>query len=136
VTLTIKVLALASAAMLTASAQAQFVNGNEAITIKADGVRTVHTPPLPSIKLGPPCHADNAGCWSGPVLMIETAAGLQECTEFYARPGTCRASTYGTVKRARLWVIRVKGQWVQCPRPDAGSGCVSTKALPPVAAVQ
>ncbi|WP_457326257.1 hypothetical protein, partial [Roseateles sp. P5_E11] len=92
--------------------------------------------PLPTMKLGPPCRADNAGCWSGSLLMVETTEGLQECTEFYARPGTCRASTYGTVKRARLWVIRVKGQWVQCPRPDEGSGCVSTKALPPVASVQ
>lgn len=129
------ILASALAATLVASAQAQFVKGNEAITVKADGSRTVDTPPLPSIKLAPPCRADNEGCWSSALLMIETTQGLEECTEFYARPGTCRASTYSAVKRPRLWVIRVKGQWVQCPRPDAGSGCVSTKALPPVTTV-
>ncbi len=134
--LAIKILALASTAILAAPTQAQFVKGNEAITIKADGSPTVDTPPFPSMKLGPPCRADNVGCWSTPLLMIETAKGLQECTEFYARPGTCRASTYGSEKRPRLWIIKIKGQWVQCPRPDADSGCLSTKALPPVTSVQ
>lgn len=131
-----RILVLTPAVFLAASAHAQFVKGNEAITIKADGSREVATPPLPNFKLGPPCRADNPGCVSSAWLMIETTEGLRECTEFYARPGTCRASTYGTEKRSRLWVIRVKGQWVQCPRPDAASGCVSTKALPPITAVQ
>jgi hypothetical protein len=67
--------------------------------------------------------------------MVETDKGLQECTEFYARPGTCRASTFGTEKRPRLWIVKLKGQWMQCPRPDAASGCVSMKALPPVTSV-
>lgn len=129
-------LTLAAGGILAASAQAQFVKGNEAVAVKGDGSRTVDTPPLPAIKLAAPCKAANPGCWSGPLLMIETPQGLVECTEFYARPGTCRASTYGTEKRARLWVIRRNGQWLQCPRPDIGSGCVSTKALPPVNSVQ
>ncbi|HEY1129961.1 MAG TPA: hypothetical protein VGF12_11190 [Roseateles sp.] len=131
-----KFLALASTAMLAASVQAQFVKGNEAVTIRADGSREVATPPLPSFKLGPPCQADNPGCASRGWLMLETREGLRECTEFYARPGTCRASTYGAVQRPRLWVIRVQGKWLQCPRPDVTSGCVSTKALPPVAQLQ
>jgi hypothetical protein len=68
--------------------------------------------------------------------MVETDKGLQECTEIYARPGTCRASTFGTEKRPRLWIVKLKGEWMQCPRPDATSGCVSTKALPPVTGIQ
>jgi len=62
--------------------------------------------------------------------MVETRDGLQECTEFYARPGTCRPSTFGTEKRSRLWIVKLKGQWMQCQRPDISSVCVSTKALP------
>lgn len=131
-----KMLLLMPAALLAASAHAQLVKGNEAVTLKADGTREVATPPLPAIKLGPPCRAENPGCASSAWLMIETADGLKECTEFYARPGTCRASTYGAAKRPRLWVVRVQGQWLQCPRPDATSGCVSTKALPPVTQLQ
>lgn len=134
-TIAASVLALASTVLLGTSAHAQFVKGNEAITVKSDGSRVVDTPPLPAIKLGSPCKADNPGCWSGPLLMIETTQGLQECTEFYARPETCRASTYGAAKRARLWVVRVKGEWLQCPRPDISSGCVSTKSLPPTTSV-
>ena len=67
--------------------------------------------------------------------MVETDAGLMECTEIYARPGTCRASRYGSEKRSRLWIVKTKGQWLQCQYPDLASKCVSTKALP-YAAVQ
>ncbi|CAM4015227.1 hypothetical protein [Roseateles saccharophilus] len=131
------IVALASAAMLAAPAQAQFVKGNEAVSVRADGARKVETPPIPSATLGPPCKAVDPACWSlGAWLMLETADGLQECTELYARPETCRASTFGSLKRLRLWVVKVKGQWMQCPRPDIDSGCLSTKALPPVTTVQ
>lgn len=133
---TIKAMLLASAVSLAVSAQAQFVNGNEAVTVKADGSRAVETPPLPSATLAPPCKATNVACTASGWRMVETNDGLQECTEIYARPGTCRASTFGSEKRPRLWIIKLKGQWVQCPRPEAGSACVSTKALPPVTAVQ
>lgn len=128
--ITVQLLALASAATLAASAQAQFVKGNEAIIVKADGSREVATPPLPNFKLAPPCRADNPGCWFSPLLMIETAEGLKECTEYYARPGTCRSSTFGAEKRPRLWIVKVKGEWLQCQRPDLQSTCISLKALP------
>lgn len=62
--------------------------------------------------------------------MVETADGLRECTEIYARPVTCRPSTYGTEKRPRLWIVKTRGQWMQCQFPDISSKCVSTKALP------
>ena len=78
------------------------------------------TPALPS----------RAGCAGGGWKMVETSEGLVECTEIYARPGTCRASTYGTEKRSRLWIVKTGSQWMQCQYPDLASKCVSTKALP------
>jgi hypothetical protein len=90
----------------------------------------VETPPIPGAGLPAPCPAEKSGCAASGWRMVETSAGLQECTEIYARPGTCRASTYGTEKRSRLWIVKTGGQWMQCQRPDLGSKCVSTKALP------
>lgn len=63
-------------------------------------------------------------------MMVETTDGLLECTEFYARRGTCRASTYGAQKLSRRWIVKTGGEWQQCQFPDLGSKCVSIKALP------
>ncbi len=117
------------AAFGTAS-QAQFVKGNEAVQVMPDGSKRVETPPPPAATLAQPCPAARAGCAGGGWKMVETTHGLAECTEFYARPGTCRASTYGTEKRSRVWIVKVKSQWMQCQYPDLASKCVSTKALP------
>lgn len=111
-------------------AVAQYVKGNEAVRLMADGAKQVQTPPIPSAGLPPPCPAQKPGCAASGSRMVETTVGLQECTEIYARPGTCRASTYGTEKRSRLWIVKSGGQWMQCQRPDLASRCVSTKALP------
>ena len=67
--------------------------------------------------------------------MLESESGLVECTEVFARLATCRPSTYGVEKRSRAWIVKVKGQWVQCARPDISGKCVSLKSLP-VSAVQ
>ena len=67
--------------------------------------------------------------------MLESNSGLVECTEVFARPTTCRPSTYGVEKRSRAWIVKVKGQWVQCAQPDISGKCVSLKSLP-VSAVQ
>lgn len=123
-------LVAAAAILASATAQAQFVKGNEAVKVMPNGTKQVETPPLPGATLAPPCKSDNPACTTGGWLMLETADGLRECTEFYARPGTCRASTYGTEKRPRLWIVKLNGQWMQCQRPDITSRCVSTKALP------
>ena len=109
---------------------AQFVKGNEAVKLMPDGGKRVETPPLPSASLGKPCPALQAGCAGGGWLMVETKVGLVECTEIYARAGTCRASTYGTEKRSRLWIVKSGAQWMQCQYPDLASKCVSTKSLP------
>jgi len=121
------------AAMAASAAPAQFVKGNEAVRLLPDGSRRVETAPLPAtgpIKGTKPCLAD-AGCHAGAWHMVETAAGLQECTEAYARPGTCRASSYGSKKLSRLWVVKSGGLWLQCQYPDLGSKCVNMFARPP-----
>ncbi|MFN3809000.1 MAG: hypothetical protein ACK4S6_00145 [Roseateles asaccharophilus] len=127
---TLQLAALTALALTTATACAQFVKGNEAVTIAPDGTKRVETPPLPKASLGKPCPATRPGCAVGGWLMVETTEGLRECTEFYARPGTCRPSTFGQEKRPRQWIVKSKGQWLQCERPDLGSRCISTKALP------
>ena len=115
------------------SAHAQFVRGNEAVRLMPDGSKKVETPPLPTtgpIRGVKPCNADahcNAGAWH----MVETVNGLVECTEAYARPGTCRASSYGVTKVSRLWVVKSGSNWLQCQYPDMGSKCVDIFARPP-----
>lgn len=112
---------------------AQFVNGNEAVRVMADGRTQVLTFPVPAT--GPagksrPCAAD-AGCHAGAWHMLETPAGLRECTEPFARPTTCRASTYGAKKLARLWVVKKGTTWLWCQYPNLESKCVNMQARPP-----
>lgn len=123
-------LALGALALAATAASAQFVKGNEAVKVMPDGTKKVETPPLPAATLGTPCAADNPACTASGWRMVETPDGLRECTEIYARPGTCRPSTFGTEKRPRLWIVKTRGQWMQCQLPDIASKCVSTKALP------
>ncbi|MDO9482403.1 MAG: hypothetical protein Q8S96_08165 [Hydrogenophaga sp.] len=115
------------------SASAQFVKGNEAVRTSNTGERLVELAPLPSsgpIRKTKPCLAQ-AGCHAGPWHMVETREGLVECTEVYAREGTCRPSSYGTTKLSRIWVLKTGGQWLQCRLPDLGSKCVKVFAPPP-----
>ena len=53
-----------------------------------------------------------------------------ECTEVYARAGTCRESTYGTQKLSRLWILKSGSAWLQCQYPDLKSKCVSISQEP------
>ena len=120
-------------ALASAASSAQFAKGNEAVRVMPDGTKRVETAPLPAtgpIKGTKPCLAV-AGCHAGAWHMVETSGGLQECTEAYARPGTCRASSYGTKKMSRLWVVKAGGHWLQCQYPDLGSKCVDMFARPP-----
>lgn len=106
------------------SASAQFVKGNEAVRLGA-----VELPPLPA-SAGKPCRADGR-CHAGAWHMVETPAGLAECTEPYARLGTCRQSTYGTEKLSRLWIVKKGPTWQWCQYPDLDSKCVGIYARPP-----
>ena len=125
--------AAAAIACLSSAALAQFVKGNEAVRVMPDGTKRIETPPLPAtgpIRTAKPCAAaDN--CHGGAWLMVETKDGLVECTEAYARPGTCRASSYGTTKLLRLWVVKSGDTWLQCQLPDVASKCVNMFARPP-----
>ena len=125
--------ALVAITLAATTASAQFVKGNEAVKVTADGKKQVETPPLPTT--GParstkPCAAAEK-CHGGAWLMVETNDGLVECTEAYARPGACRTSTYGTTKLLRLWVVKSGGTWLQCQLPDVASKCVNMFARPP-----
>ena len=128
-------LAPVALALAATGASAQFVKGNEAVKVMPDGTKKVETPPLPAATLGAPCPATKSGCAGGGWKMLESQSGLVECTEVFARPTTCRPSTYGVEKRSRAWIVKVKGQWVQCAQPDISGKCVSLKSLP-VSAVQ
>lgn len=110
--------------------QAQFVKGNEAVRVLADGTKKVETPPTKGLPLAAPCPASRVTCAGSGWRMVETMDGIQECTEMYARPTTCRPSTYGTEKFSRLWIVKTKGQWMQCQLPNLASKCVKSTALP------
>ena len=151
-------------AVAAGNACAQYVKGNEAVRLMPDGTTRVETPPttgallakpcpasqagcagggwmmvetppLPSVPLGKPCPASQSGCAGGGWKMLENDSGLVECTEVFARPGTCRASTYGNEKRSRSWIVKTQGKWMQCQLPELSSRCVSLTSLP-VSAVQ
>ncbi len=130
-----QLLAAVAIALSATAASAQFVKGNEAVTVMADGSKKVEIPPLPSVTLGAPCPAAKAGCTAGGWKMLESADGLVECTEVFARASTCRASTYGTEKRSRSWIVKLRGEWTQCERPNIAGNCVSLKSFP-ISAVQ
>lgn len=120
-------------AAFSAIASAQVVKGNEAVRTSTSGEHVVELAPLPSmgpIRKTKTCLAA-AGCHAGPWHMVETRDGLMECTEVYAREGTCRPSSYGTTKFSRIWVVKAGGQWLQCQFPDLGSKCVKVFAPPP-----
>lgn len=125
---TLATLVVASFATLGTAAHAQFVKGNEAVTVTAAG-KKVETPLMPG-SVGKACGA-NANCHAGSWRMVETESGLVECTEPWARPGSCRASSYGTQKLPRLWVVKRGSDWLQCQYPDLGSKCVPMFARPP-----
>ncbi|MEO6280195.1 hypothetical protein [Roseateles sp.] len=129
------ILALAAMALAATTATAQFVKGNEAVKVMPDGSKKVETPQLPTASLGAPCPAAKSGCAGGGWKMLESQAGLVECTEVFARPRTCRESTYGTEKRSRVWIVKIKGEWTQCERPDISGKCISLKGFP-ISAVQ
>jgi hypothetical protein len=128
---------IVASAMLAASSQAalaQYVKGNEAVKLMADGSKKVETPPVPST--GPaskskPCAAD-AGCHAGPWHMVETPGGLRECTEPFARATSCRDSTYGNQKLSRLWIVKRGSTWLWCQYPDIAGKCIDMNARPPM----
>ena len=107
------------------AAQAQYVKGNEAV----QPGKKLETPPVPS-SVSKVCEA-NAKCHAGAWRMVETSSGLMECTEPWGRAGSCRPSTYGSQKLARVWVVKQNNEWKQCQYPDLASKCTPVFARPP-----
>jgi hypothetical protein len=116
--------------LAASAAGAQFVQGNAAVRALSDGSKRVETPPTAGALLAQPCPAKNPGCSGGGWKMVETPSGLMECTEVYARAGTCRASSYGREKLARVWVVKAAADWKHCTFPKLDSHCVSITSLP------
>lgn len=108
--------------------QAQFVPGNEAVRRAPNGTK-VETPPAPT-SASRVCAA-SAACHAGAWRMVETPAGLLECTEPWARPGSCRPSSLGVTPLRRVWVVKVGSVWQQCQRPSLDSHCAPLYAKPP-----
>ena len=121
-------LVFASVTLFGTGAHAQFVKGNEAVQTTAGGSR-VETPPVRA-SVGKVCAA-NGTCQAGSWRMVETNSGLVECTEPYAREGSCRKSTYGAHKLRRVWVVKKGQTWLQCQYPDMNSTCAEMFARPP-----
>lgn len=126
--ITLTGLVVATLTLLSAEAQAQYVKGNEAVKVTAAG-KKVETPPIQG-RAGKLCRAIDP-CHAGSWHMVETDRGLVECTEPFARGGTCRTSTYGAQKLSRLWIVKTKSTWQWCQFPDLGSKCVDMFARPP-----
>lgn len=127
-------LVLIALALASTTATAQFVKGNEAVKVMADGIKKVEIPPAPaggSASNAKLCAA-NAGCHPGPWHMVETGSGLRECTEPFARSMSCRESTYGTQKLSRLWIAKKGSAWLWCQYPDLSGKCVDMNARPPL----
>lgn len=124
----ITTLVFATSIFVCLTAQAQYVKGNEAVQSGPSGTK-VEVPPVPS-SVSKVCEA-NAKCHAGAWRMVETDSGLMECTEPWARPGSCRTSTYGSQKLARVWVVKHGKAWAQCQYPDLKSKCTPVFARPP-----
>lgn len=124
-------LVIAALALISTTSIGQFVKGNDAVKVSASGAKQIETPPLPdAAERTRPCAAE-AGCHPGPWYMVETNTGLVECTEPFARPRTCRTSTYGASKLSRVWVAKRGATWMWCQFPDLGSKCADMNARPP-----
>lgn len=108
---------LASAATLAADSTKSVFEGNEAVTAdKVTGERKVEYPPflvkdaaqMPSWRTE--TNQGTPAIW----YMIEGPNGLLECGGLTISPQACRASTLGTYKWRRHWVVKKAGQWVLC----------------------
>ncbi|RYF59773.1 MAG: hypothetical protein EOO27_08175 [Comamonadaceae bacterium] len=127
-------LPLVALALAATATSAQFIDGKNAANEMPGSTGNVETPPLPATGAATrakPCAA-NAGCHPGPWHMVETSAGLRECTEPFARPTTCRESTYGSQKLSRLWIAKKGSVWLWCQYPDMAGKCVDMHARPPL----
>jgi hypothetical protein len=122
------VLAIAALAIASACARAADYSAaaNEAVTVDEHGRRRVELPPGSNSK--PLVHqpVPPAG---GVVYMIETERGLVECSGRVYRRDECRASSIGSIRMIRAWVVKRQGKWLQCGGPEASARCAGVNEL-------
>ena len=94
---------------------------NEAVRIDRTGERTVQLPPGSNVTRLPAQAPPPDG---GTVYMIETEAGLVECTHRWYRKDECRAATFGKLRVMRAWVVKRGGTWWQCSLPSTDAKCL------------
>lgn len=95
--------------------------GNEAVTIKANGQRNVELPPnMENVAklMNPHQPVDEGGMT---VYMIETDKGLLECSVKSVDARVCRPSSLGRVKLMREWVVKLDGKWQVCGQAAKGT---------------
>ena len=121
--------------------QATGFPGNEAVRI-VGGKRVVEAPPIYGIHskkpsdFSPPTHVGNRG---GEVMMIEGPDGLKACSASVFMDSACIPSDIGTVKRYRVWIVKLKGEWQRCNsrvapmvcKPLRPTGKIADAMLPP-----
>jgi hypothetical protein len=94
---------------------------NEAVRADRDGRHAVQLPPGSNVKKLPPQPAPADG---GIVYMIETEAGLAECTHRWYRDDECRPATLGKLRLMRAWIVKRGGRWWQCSLPSKDAKCL------------
>ena len=100
---------------------------NEAVKI-VDGKRVVEVAPFPKALLFVLDHAkrpDQPGTAAHTVDEVETPMGLMDCDQIpYYHPKLCSLSTFGTVKRAREWAVKLDGHWQLCIGREKPIKCI------------
>lgn len=91
--------------------------GNEAVRI-VGGKRVVEAPPVigsyRSFKPDSYSRPTQSGNRGGEVTMIEGPDGLMACEVPVLIKTACIPSDIGTVKRSRIWLVKLGGNWQQC----------------------
>ena len=126
-------ISFAPAKLLAAPAGPTFP-GNEATHIEG-GTQRVELPPLSKAAQG---FVRAGGKGTKPVgqsevYMIETKAGLVECSLPFFSESACAPSTLGQVKRNRFWTVKLAGAWVHCSARSQPRTCEAAQAGVPSA---
>ena len=108
--------------------------GNEAVRF-VNGKKIVEAPPLTAasqryVKGGAKLPPPSPG---GEVFMIEAPQGLMECRGPYLSDSGCVPSSLGTMKRPRLWTVKLGGAWLHCDSRAQSRKCEPAAAGAPAA---
>jgi hypothetical protein len=135
--MTLKALIALGLAAATASVSAG--PWNEAVRTDAAGRRNVELPPQVSHdpRRYPP---DIPRSWAPDAVfrgyLVEGPDRLMECVvPFYWAGGACTPFVPQQYRRARAWIVKRNGRWLQCPEQNSQAGCAALhgtgNSLPP-----